>query len=246
MSSGFPGSTLHHLFVSFRLHLVYCSCLSFHFLFLSSLTLYLSFVSSPFFFPSNIFIHVCLAYGKSRAEKMFDCLKPAPAMLLPSHLFCIPFSLLFFFHRPAFSFIFECFVYILQPSAGRVMSSKDSKNEQLSIKQSVLPCIPCLKRSIFGRPLRNNWVEHSWLLRQLDNNNKMLLVRDTAVTHQVSLVVPVEWDSFVLLAYNLWVCRCICHLYVRSMFVHHASDILYKVQSLHQIVSSCLLPCPKQ
>ena len=130
-----------------------CFCLSFSF---SSFTLYLSFVSPPpffFFFFLNILIHVCLAYGKSRAEKCLTALSLHLQCFFPPVLYTLVFYSLTGW---LFLFVFGCFVYILQLSVGRVLWSKNSKNEQLNIKQFVYLVYPVSQRGIFGCSLRDN------------------------------------------------------------------------------------------
>lgn len=108
---------------------------------------------SPLFL--NILIHVCLAYGKSRAEKCLTALSLHLQCFFPPVLYTL-FLVFYSLTGWLFLFVFGCFVYILQPSVGRVLSSKNSKNEQLSIKQFVYLVYPVSQRGIFGCSLRDN------------------------------------------------------------------------------------------
>ena len=106
-----------------------CVCLSFHFLSF----LHLSYISLlylfPLFFP-NIFTHVCLAYGKVLAEKMFDCLKPAAAksFYFPPVLYTLFLMVISFIGRLFHLSLDVSFIYYNRPQVGLCQVKIAKKN----------------------------------------------------------------------------------------------------------------------
>lgn len=103
----------------------------------------------------------------------------------------------------AFSIFFGCFVYILQLFVGRVLSSKNSKNEQLSIKQFVYIVYPVSQKRYFWLSIARQPSRAQLVTDTIGQQQNFIRKGHSTVTHQVSLVAPVEWRSFGLLAYDL-------------------------------------------